>query len=100
MRLSRAFLQSTAVVTGPGPHQRGTVCQGHGDGDRPDQPYSTLLLATVAWAHGESGQVNVANLELQPGNPPLERPQLKPLAGGRQPGGSSGTSIVEPSSTG
>ena len=66
----------------------------------PISPYSTLLLATVAWAHGESGQVNVANLELQPGNPPLERPQLKPLAGGRQHGGSSGTSIVEPSSTG
>ena len=45
-------------------------------------------------------QVNVATLELKPGNPPLERPQLKPLAGGRRPGGSSGTSIVEPSSIG
>jgi hypothetical protein len=29
------------------------------------------VLASVAWADGESSQVNVANLELQPGNPPL-----------------------------
>lgn len=32
-------------------------------------------------------------------NSPLERPQLNPLAAGRRPGGSSGTSIVEPSSS-
>jgi hypothetical protein len=51
-----------------GPHQRWAVCQGHGDGDRPDQP--------------------------------RQLPQLKPFAGGRRPGGSSGTSIVEPSSIG
>lgn len=67
-----AFLQSTAMITGPaaptsvGPFARGTVIA-----IAPISPFSTLLLATVAWAHGESGQVNVANLELQPGNPPL-----------------------------
>ena len=66
----------------------------------PISPGSSQVLASVAWADGESSEVNVVNLELQPGNPTLKRPQLKPLAGGRRPGGSSGTSIVQPSSTG
>jgi hypothetical protein len=32
-------------------------------------PGSSLLLATVNWADGVTTQVNVANLERQPGNP-------------------------------
>jgi hypothetical protein len=70
--LSRAFLQSTAMVTGPaaptsvGPFARGTVTA-----ISPISPGSSLVLATVAWADGESSQVNMANLVLQPGNPPL-----------------------------
>jgi hypothetical protein len=51
------FLQSTA---------RGTV-----SAIATISPGSSLVLASVAWADGESSQVNVANLELQPGNPPL-----------------------------
>ena len=72
VRLSRAFLQSSAMVTGPaaptsvGPFARGTVTA-----ISPISPGSSLVLATVAWADGESSQVNMANLELQPGNPPL-----------------------------
>ncbi len=72
VRLSRAFLQSIAMVAGPaaptsvGPFSRGTVTA-----IAPISPDSSLVLANVAWADGESSQVNVANLELQPGNPPL-----------------------------
>jgi hypothetical protein len=72
VRLSRAFLQSTAMVTGPaaptsvGPFARGTVTA-----IAPISPGSSLVLATVACSDGESSQVNVVNLELQPGNPPL-----------------------------
>ncbi|NQW39420.1 MAG: hypothetical protein HQ469_09625 [Cyanobacteria bacterium] len=40
----------------------------------PITPRSPLVLATVQWADGETTQVNVVNLELQPGNPPLPRP--------------------------
>jgi hypothetical protein len=72
VRLSRAFLQSNAMLTGPaastsvGPFARGTVTA-----ISPISPGSSLVLASVAWADGESSQVNVVNLELQPGNPPL-----------------------------
>jgi len=37
----------------------------------PISPGSSLVLASVAWADGESSEVNVANLDFQPGNPPL-----------------------------
>jgi len=37
----------------------------------PITPRSPLVLATVQWADGETTQVNVVNLEQQPGNPPL-----------------------------
>ncbi len=40
----------------------------------PLTPRSSLVLATVHWADGEITQVNVVNLEQQPGNPPLLRP--------------------------
>ena len=72
VRLSRAFLQSTAMFTGPaaptsvGPFARGTVTA-----IETISPGTSLVLASVAWADGESSQVNVVNLELQPGNPPL-----------------------------
>jgi hypothetical protein len=72
VRLSRAFLQSIAMITGPsaptsvGPFARGTVMA-----IAPISPGSSLVLASVAWADGESSEVNMANLELQPGNPPL-----------------------------
>ncbi|MEY4809661.1 MAG: hypothetical protein RLZZ206_4050 [Cyanobacteriota bacterium] len=38
----------------------------------PLSPGSSLLLATVSWADGVTTQVNVANLERQPGNPTRE----------------------------
>jgi hypothetical protein len=69
---TRAFLQSTAMGSGPpaptslGPFARGTVTA-----IEPLSPSSPLLLATVAWADGDSTRVNVTNLEVQPGNPPL-----------------------------
>jgi hypothetical protein len=72
VRFSRAFLQSTAMVSGPaaptsiGPFARGTVTA-----IAPISPSSSLVLATVAWADGENSQVNVANLELQSGNLPF-----------------------------
>lgn len=34
-------------------------------------PNSPMVLATVSWADGVTTQVNVTNLEIQPGNPPL-----------------------------
>ncbi|MCT0213649.1 hypothetical protein KQ307_09120 [Synechococcus sp. CS-1326] len=58
----RGWEASTCV----GPFARGTVTA-----MAPISPGSSLVLATVAWADGESSQVNVVNLELQPGNPPL-----------------------------
>lgn len=75
VRFSKAFLQSMAMVSGPsaptssGPFARGTVTA-----IAPITPRSSLVLATVHWANGETSQVNVENLELQPGNPPLRRP--------------------------
>ena len=72
VRFSRAFLQSMATVSGPeaptssGPFARGTVTA-----IAPIIPNSPLLLATVSWADGVTTQVNVTNLEIQPGNPPL-----------------------------
>ena len=30
-----------------------------------------MVLATVSWADGITSQVNVTNLEIPPGNPPL-----------------------------
>ena len=72
VRFSRAFLQSIAMVSGPaaptsiGPFARGTVTA-----IGPITPNSPMVLATVSWADGVTTQVNVANLELQPGNPPL-----------------------------
>ena len=73
VRFTRAFLQSTAMGSGPpaptslGPFARGTVTA-----IAPLSPGSTLLLATVAWADGNSTRVNVANLERQPGTLPLQ----------------------------
>ncbi len=71
VRFTRAFLQSLAMLSGPaaptsvGPFARGTVTA-----SAPLSPRSRLLLATVVWADGETSQVNVANLERQPGNQP------------------------------
>lgn len=83
-----------------GPTSVGPFARGRVTAIMPISCGSILVLTTVAWVDGESGQVNAANLELQPGNPPLERPQLKPLAGVRRPGGSIGTSIMQASSIG
>ena len=72
VRFSRAFLQSMAMVSGPdaptssGPFARGTVTA-----IGPIIPNSPMVVATVSWADGVTTQVNVTNLELQPGNPPL-----------------------------
>lgn len=72
VRFSRAFLQSMAMLGGPaaptsvGPFARGTVTA-----IAPLSSGSPLLLATVRWADGHTSQVNVTNLEVQPGNPPL-----------------------------
>ncbi len=73
VRFTRAFLQSTAMGSGPpaptslGPFARGTVTT-----IEPLSPSSPPLLATVAWADGDSTRVNVANLERQPGSAPLQ----------------------------
>jgi hypothetical protein len=70
--LTKAFLQSLAMESGPdaptslGPFARGTVTA-----IAPLTPRSSLVLATVLWADDETTQVNVVNLEQQPGNPPL-----------------------------
>ncbi|MCP9857929.1 MULTISPECIES: hypothetical protein [unclassified Cyanobium] len=72
VRFTRAFLQSLAMVSGPeaptssGPFARGTVTA-----IAPIIPNSPMVLATVSWADGVTTQVNVTNLEIQPGNPPL-----------------------------
>jgi hypothetical protein len=50
-----------------GPFARGTVTA-----IAPLSLGSPLLLASVSWADGTTSQVNVANLERQPGNPVLE----------------------------
>lgn len=57
VRFSRSFLQSLAMLSGTL-----TVIA-------PLSPGSSLLLATVSWADGITTQVNVANLDRQPGNP-------------------------------
>jgi hypothetical protein len=73
VRFKRGFLQSTAMGSGPpaptslGPCARGTVTA-----IAPLSPSSPLLLATVAWADGDSTRVNVANLERQPDTVPLQ----------------------------
>ena len=72
VRFTRAFLQSMAMVSGPeaptssGPFARGTVTA-----IGPIIPSSPVVVATVSWADGVTTQVNVTNLEIQPGNPPL-----------------------------
>ena len=72
VRFTRTFLQSMAMVSGPdaptssGPFARGTVTA-----IRPIIPNSPMVVATVSWANGVTSQVNVANLEIQLGNPPL-----------------------------
>ena len=69
-RFTRSFLQSLAMLSGPaaptsvGPFARGTVTA-----IAPLSPGSSLLLATVSWADGVTTQMNVANLERQPGTP-------------------------------
>ena len=52
--------------TSSGPFARGTVTA-----IAPIIPNSPMLLAKVSWADGVTTQVNVPNLEIQPGNPPL-----------------------------
>ena len=70
VRFSRSFLQSLAMLSGPAaptsvaPFARGTLTA-----IAPLIPGSSLLLAAVSWADGVTTQVNVANLERQPGNP-------------------------------
>jgi hypothetical protein len=60
------MLTGPAAPTSVGPFARGTVSAiGR---IRPD---SSLVLATVARADGTCSQVNLANLELQPGNLPM-----------------------------
>lgn len=72
VRFTKAFLQSLAMVSGPdaptssGPFARGTVTA-----IAPLTPRSSFVLATELWADGETTQVNVVNLEQQPGNPSL-----------------------------
>ena len=60
------MLSGPAAPTSVGPFARGTVTA-----IAPLSSGSPLLLATVRWADGTISEVNVANLELQPGNPPI-----------------------------
>ncbi len=57
--------QATTTTTS-GPFARGTVTA-----IAPITPNSPMVVATVSWADGATTQVNVTNLEVQPGNPPL-----------------------------
>lgn len=72
-RFTRRFLQSIAMGSRPpaptslGPFARGTVTA-----LAPLSPGSPPLLATLAWADGDSTRVNVANLKRQPGPVPLQ----------------------------
>jgi hypothetical protein len=61
------MLSGPAAPTSVGPFVRGTVTA-----IAPLSLGSPLLLASVSWADGATSQVNVANLERQPGNPVLE----------------------------
>jgi len=72
VRFTRPFLQSMAMVSGPGaPTSSGPFARGTVAAIAPIIPNSSMVLATVGWADGVTTQVNVANLEIQPGNPPL-----------------------------
>jgi len=53
-------------TTSSGPFARGTVTA-----IAPIIPNSPMVLATVSMADGATTQVNLTNLEIQPGNPPL-----------------------------
>ena len=68
-RCSRSFLQSLAMLSGPAaPTSVGPFARGIVSAIAPLSPGSPLLLATVRWADGHTSEVNVANLERQPGN--------------------------------
>ncbi len=72
-RFSRSFLQSLAMLSGPAaPTSVGPFARGIVSAIAPLSPGSPLLLVTVRWADGHISQVNVANLERQPGNPAPE----------------------------
>ena len=72
VRFSRAFLQSMAMVSGPdAPTSSGSFARGTVTAIAPITPNSPMAVATVSWADGVTTQVNVSNLEVQPGNPPL-----------------------------
>ena len=72
-RFTCALLQTIAMAAGHwrrpawGPWQGGTVTA-----SATLSPGRPLLLATVAWADGDSTRVNVFNLERQPGTVPVQ----------------------------
>ena len=73
VRFSRVFLQSLAMGSGPpAPTSLRPLARGSVTAIAPLSPSSPLLPATVVWADGDSTQVNVANLERQPGSVPLQ----------------------------
>lgn len=60
-------IRSSDATSSVGPFARGNVIA-----NAPLSPGSPLLLAIVRWANGHTSEVNVANLERQPGNPAPE----------------------------
>lgn len=68
VRYTKGFLQSLAMLSGPvaptslGPFARGIVMS-----IAPISPRSALILASIQWADGEKTEVNVINIERQPG---------------------------------
>ena len=75
VRFSRSFLQSLAMLSGPAaPTSVGRFSRGTVTAIAPLSSGSPLLLATVRWTDGHTSQVNLANLERQPGNPSTHRP--------------------------
>ena len=62
------FLQSLAMLSGPvAPTSLGPFARGIVTSIAPISPRSALVLASVQWADGEQTEVNVINLERQPG---------------------------------
>lgn len=68
VRFTKGFLQSLAMLSGPiAPTSLGPFARGIVTSTAPISPRSALILASIQWADGEQTEVNVINLERQPG---------------------------------
>lgn len=68
VRFTKGFLQSLAMLSGPiAPTSLGPFARGIVTSIAPISPRSALILASIQWADGEQTEVNVINIERQPG---------------------------------